>query len=279
MKSVRHFPSAAFAVLAVVATGLTACGSMDEINFMAGDSRMSFAQASSGSFVRTDAGALGDLSETLPEGVVPVGNVVSAQGTVPTQIVSSPSEDGGSGGFNFGNITFRTARAAARQEAAEAAGEPLPQDNGEESPGLLMRLLGMGGGGEGVLASNDPQLGDDGLPVITFDQTRNTNGNVNKYLWNATAQTLSFMPLAVADQGRGLYVTDWYMDSERRPERVRADVQHTSADLGPGSFHVTVYRQVLENGVWRGAPSSLPAARELEERILLAAQKLKIADS
>ena len=53
--------------------------------------------------------------------------------------------------------------------------------------------------------------------------------------------------------------------------------KHNNDIIGPGSFHVTVYRQVIEEGMWRNAPSSLPAARELERRILLAAQELKIA--
>ena len=68
---------------------LAACEAFDEVNLFAGDSKMSFAQTSSGAFVRTDAGALGDLSETLPEGVVPVGNVMSPQGEVPQQVASS----------------------------------------------------------------------------------------------------------------------------------------------------------------------------------------------
>ena len=123
------------------------------------------------------------------------------------------------------------------------------------------------------------QLGEDGLPVVTFDTSQQGRAKVNKYLWNATAQILAFMPVSVADQQRGLYVTDWHMDSQQsRPERVRVDVQHLSDVIGPGSFHVTVYRQILDGTVWRGAPSSLPAARELESRILAAAQDLKIAD-
>lgn len=271
--------------LSAVCAGLclSACGAFDEINFFAGDSEMSFAQTSSGTFVRTDAGALGDLSDTLPEGVVPVGNVMSPQGEVPQQATTNGAADGNGngGGFNFGNITFRTARSAERdaaREAAVATGQPVPDDT-DDQPGLLMRLLGMGGGGDDAMAASGPKLGEDGLPIVTFDTAQQGRAQVNKYLWNATAQILAFMPLSVADQQRGLYVTDWHMDSQQsRPERVRVDVQHLSDVIGPGSFHVTVYRQILDGTVWRGAPSSLPAARELESRILSTAQQLKIAD-
>jgi len=271
-------------MLGAVCAGLSlvACESFEEINFFAGESKMSFAQTDSGTLVRTDAGALGDLSESLPEGVVPVGNVVSAQGEMPQQAAVNNR----GGGFNFGDITFRTARSAEREAAREttetAANQSATSGKDSNEPGLLMRLLGMGGGGDGVLAASNEaatQLGEDGLPLVTFDTTQQGRARVNKYLWNATAQTLAFMPLSVADQQRGLYVTDWHMDSQQsRPERVRVDVQHLSDVIGPGAFHVTVYRQVLDGTVWRGAPSSLPAARELESRILLAAQELKIAD-
>ena len=276
-------------MLGAVCAGLSlaACESFDEVNLFAGDSQMSFAQTDSGTFVRTDAGALGDLSETLPEGVVPVGNVMSAQGDVPQQVTPANQGEGG-GGFNFGNITFRTARSAERDAARETA-TPTPNQtavsaSSSDEPGLLMRLLGMGGGGGGdapaLGGGSSPELGEDGLPLVTFDTSQQGRARVNKYLWNATAQTLAFMPLSVADQQRGLYVTDWHMDSQQsRPERVRVDVQHLSDVIGPGAFHVTVYRQILDGTVWRGAPSSLPAARELESRILLAAQELKIADS
>ena len=277
----RPFVAALFATCAGL--GLAACDSFEEINFFAGDSELSFAQTENGTFVRNDAGALGDLSETLPEGVVPVGKVRSPRGEVPDEVAAAGAD--GSGGFNFGNITFKTARSAEREaerEAAAAAGQPVSSDPDEgDEPGLLMRLLGMGGGGnDGDTASQESsQLGADGLPLVTFDTAQQGRARVNKHLWNATAQTLAFMPLSVADQQRGLYVTGWHMDQqERRPERVRVDVQHLSDVIGPGAFHVTVNRQTLDGTTWRDAPSSLPAARELESRILLAAQELMIAD-
>ena len=60
--------------------GLTACGATDEVNFIAGDNTMSFAQDETGRYTRTDASVLGDLSAVLPEGVVPVSGVRPAGG-------------------------------------------------------------------------------------------------------------------------------------------------------------------------------------------------------
>ena len=256
--------------------GLTACGATDEINFIAGDNTMSFAQDETGRYTRTDASVLGDLSEVLPEGVVPV-SVRPARGelaAVPTSTTAQATTRAAR--LGFGNFTFRTARSAERGRAAAAA----TGSNRKKARrlGFLGRFFGLGGN----LAAETLALisrcwartatGCHDLAVIP-----STRGSVNPFLWDATARTLAFMPVSQANRSAGLFSTDWYSGAEARPERVRVDVQHTSDVLGPGSFHVTVHRQIQEQGMWRSAPSSLPAARELEGQILRAAQQLKIS--
>ena len=264
---------------------LTACGATREINFIAGDNTMSFEQDESGRYSRTDAGVLGDLSTVLPEGVVPVSGVRPASGelaVVPAGATAQTKTGNGGGGFGFGNFTFRTARSAeqeAEREAAAARGETLQPLDGQGGFGFLGRIFGLGNDLASETFGVDQQvLGADGLPVSSdLVATPSTRGSVNPYLWDATARTLAFMPVSQANRNAGLFSTDWYSGAEARPERVRVDVQHTSDVLGPGSFHVTVHRQIQEQGMWRSAPSSLPAARELEGQILRAAQQLKIS--
>lgn len=265
--------------------GLTACGATDEINFIAGDNTMSFAQDETGRYTRTDASVLGDLSAVLPEGVVPVSGVRPAGGELaaaPTTTTAQADNKGG-GGFGFGNFTFRTARSAEREaerEAAAARGEATGTANeGQGGFGFLGRFFGLGGNlAAETFGVDQPVLGPDGLPVASdLAVSPSTRGSVNPFLWDATARTLAFMPVSQANRAAGLFSTDWYSGAEARPERVRVDVQHTSDVLGPGSFHVTVHRQIQEQGMWRTAPSSLPAARELEGQILRAAQQLKIS--
>ena len=270
--------------------GLTACGATEEINFTAGDNTMSFEQDAQGRYVRTDAAILGDLSDVLPEGVVPVGSIRSAQGESAVELAAAQSGDvsgadaegSRGGGLGFGNFTFRTARSAelqAEREADETRGDASAsreRSPDAEQPGLLMRLLGLGGNiASETLGIDEVKLGEDGLPVDNLASVGQVSVSVNPFLWDATAQTLAFMPLSQTDLRNGLYATDWYTGTQTRPERVRVDVQHTSDVLGPGSFHVTVHRQIQEQGIWREAPSSLPAARELEGQILRAAQQLK----
>src|SRR5882757_1686345 len=45
---------------------------------------------------------------------------------------------------------------------------------------------------------------------------------VNSFLWRATLDTLSFMPLASADPFGGVIITDWYEDPKARGERYKA---------------------------------------------------------
>ena len=263
---------------------LTACGATREINFIAGDNTMSFEQDESGRYGRTDAGVLGDLSTVLPEGVVPVSGIRPASGeqaVVPSGSTAQTKTSSG-GGFGFGNFTFRTARSAEQEDerkAAAARGETLQPSDGQGGFGFLGRIFGLGNDLASETFGVDQQvLGADGLPVSSdLVATPSIRGSVNPYLWDATARTLAFMPVSQANRNAGLFSTDWYSGTEARPERVRVDVQHTSDVLGPGSFHVTVHRQIQEQGIWRSAPSSLPAARELEGQILRAAQQLKIS--
>ena len=56
---------------------------------------------------------------------------------------------------------------------------------------------------------------------------RNNRGGgigVNSYLWRASLDTLSFMPLASADPFGGIIITDWYADPTTPTERFKATV-------------------------------------------------------
>ncbi len=264
--------------------GLTACGATDEINFIDGDNTMSFAQDETGRYTRTDASVLGDLSAVLPEGVVPVSGVRPASGelaAVPTSTTAQADNNGAAAALASATLpSARPAAPSAEREAAAARGEAIGTANeGQGGFGFLGRFFGLGNNlAAETFGVDQPVLGPDGLPVASdLAVSPSTRGSVNPFLWDATARTLAFMPVSQANRAAGLFSTDWYSGAEARPERVRVDVQHTSDVLGPGSFHVTVHRQIQEQGMWRTAPSSLPAARELEGQILRAAQQLKIS--
>ena len=55
---------------------------------------------------------------------------------------------------------------------------------------------------------------DTGATIVAGGNNRLTLG-VNSYLWHASLDTLSFMPLQCADPFGGVIITDWYVAPDR----------------------------------------------------------------
>ena len=66
---------------------------------------------------------------------------------------------------------------------------------------------------------------------------------VNGYLWRATLDTLSFMPLASADPYGGVVITDWYINPEKPAERFKCTVYILDARLRADGLNVAVFKQ------------------------------------
>ena len=98
---------------------------------------------------------------------------------------------------------------------------------------------------------------------------------VNSYLWRATLETLSFMPLTQADSAGGVIVTDWYANPESPNERVKVSVSILDQDLRADAVRVAASRQVLENGVWVEAPVQAATVQRLEDIILTKARDIR----
>src|SRR6201998_852295 len=63
---------------------------------------------------------------------------------------------------------------------------------------------------------------DSGTTAIAGGTSRTVG--VNSYLWHATLDTLSFMPLASADPFGGVIITDWYSPSTTQDERFKVNI-------------------------------------------------------
>lgn len=102
---------------------------------------------------------------------------------------------------------------------------------------------------------------------------------VNKYLWQAALDTLSFLPLASSDPFTGVIATDWATNLRAPDERLKVTAFITSAALSAASLKVAVYREVKnEDGAWVAAPVSPDTARKLEDAILSRAREIRIAE-
>lgn len=102
---------------------------------------------------------------------------------------------------------------------------------------------------------------------------------VNKYLWQATLDTLDFLPLVSTDPFTGVIATDWAGTPEAPGERLKVTAYLTKPELEASSLRVAVYRQVSDGqGGWQPAAVSPQTALRLENAILARARQLRIAD-
>ena len=103
-----------------------------------------------------------------------------------------------------------------------------------------------------------------------------TQIGVNAYLWRATLDTLSFMPLLETDSNGGVIVTDCYANPKNPGERVKVTVSILDQDLRADAVRVAASRQVLQQGgVWIDAPVEAATVQKLEDVILTRARDLR----
>ena len=117
---------------------------------------------------------------------------------------------------------------------------------------------------------------DTGSTAIRGSSGRLTLG-VNSYLWHASLDTLSFLPLVSADPFGGVVITDWYVTPASPDERLKVTVYIMDRDLRADGLKVVVFRQTRTNGAWADAVPSPDTAHKLEDAILTRARELRLA--
>jgi len=114
-------------------------------------------------------------------------------------------------------------------------------------------------------------------PQADLAASKVTTIGVNSYLWRASLDTLSFMPLLQTDSNGGVIVTDWYVNPNQPAERMKLTVTILDADLRADAVRVSPQRQVLANGGWVDASVQAATAQKLEDIILTKARDLRRA--
>lgn len=146
-----------------------------------------------------------------------------------------------------------------------------PEDSWRRQTGSAYKepgsILGPGGLGIGTGGGNEQQAtAPDGGGV-----------GVNSFLWRATLDTVSFMPLASADPFGGVIITDWYAPPQTPDERFKVNVLILSRDLRADGVRATVFKQRRVEGQWLDQPVDTATATQLENAILKRARELRIA--
>tara|TARA_B100001093_G_scaffold233019_1_gene223429 strand:+ start:201 stop:800 length:600 start_codon:yes stop_codon:yes gene_type:complete len=99
---------------------------------------------------------------------------------------------------------------------------------------------------------------------------------INPYLWKATLNTLSFMPLSSTDPFAGTIITDWYTAETNLGERCKLNVFINGKDLKTKNLKVSSFCQIFKNNQWVNMPSKIEENTKLENAILNEAKKLKL---
>lgn len=123
-------------------------------------------------------------------------------------------------------------------------------------------------------------FGDINLLGGRDNQETNSGIGVNGFLWRASLDTLSFLPLSSADPFGGVIITDWYAPPESPAERFKVTVYILGRELRSDGVRVAVFRQKRNTGSeWIDANAGKNTSTSLENAILTRARELRISNT
>ena len=130
-------------------------------------------------------------------------------------------------------------------------------------------------------AGNEPGIfGEGGLFSLgSGGSDNNANGiGVNSFLWRASLDTTSFMPLSSADPFGGVIITDWFTAPEAPGERFKMTIYILDTSLRADGVKVSVFKQAqaADGSGWVDAAVTPGTSAQLENAILIRARQLRI---
>ena len=135
--------------------------------------------------------------------------------------------------------------------------------------------------GDDIYGESESVFGADGLAIFGGKKKGEDDGStgigVNSFLWRASLDTVSFMPLASADPFGGVIITEWYSSPEKPEEQFKVNVFILDKHLVSSGVKVKVFRQVRKGSSWKDATVTDDMARQLEDAILTRARQLRVA--
>jgi hypothetical protein len=126
-------------------------------------------------------------------------------------------------------------------------------------------------------------FGKDGVDIFGQSKKGTDQGGgqglgINSFLWRASLDTISFMPIASADPFGGVIITDWYAPPETPDERFKLNVFIMGRALRADGLKIAAFRQVKDSsGNWADRPIDAAVVTDLENTVLTRARKMRIA--
>jgi hypothetical protein len=135
--------------------------------------------------------------------------------------------------------------------------------------------------GDDIYGERQSFFGKDGLSIFGGKDKEKNDGStgigVNAYLWRASLDTVSFMPLASADPFGGVIITDWYTAPEKPDERFKVNIFILDKQLRSDGVKVKIFRQAQKGGKWTDTTVADNTGPQMEEAILTRARQLRVA--
>ena len=159
---------------------------------------------------------------------------------------------------------------------AGCEGTDVEGDYPERRPGSPGRYYESDGKRESIFGEGglSDLFGGDTKPKV--DRGGGGGIGVNAFLWRASLDTISFMPVSSADAFGGVIITDWHSPADVQGERFKMNVYILGRALRADGVRVAVFRQVqAADGSWRDAAIPEQTAVRIEDSILTRARQLR----
>ncbi len=128
-----------------------------------------------------------------------------------------------------------------------------------------------GNDGRGLFAPDKDKSGRDSTNLFSGGGIM----QVNRYLWTASLDVISFMPLSQADAVGGVIVTEWHALPEQPNQRYKANITMSGTVLRADALNVILFKQVKSGSDWQSAPVSDDTLQQFKDSILTRARELR----
>ena len=100
---------------------------------------------------------------------------------------------------------------------------------------------------------------------------------VNRFLWQAALENVSFMPIIVSDSTGGVITTDWNIKDSNPNERFKLNLLILGGKLQARSIKVNIFKQIkTKTGEWQDKPVPQEQNISLEDKVIARARELNI---
>jgi len=169
------------------------------------------------------------------------------------------------------------AKSSTRQAIVERSGTQMRAGSNETSKRIQLMDA------ENRLRTKGGLFGKEGIKIFSTDSKEekgvaSVGLPINPYLWKASLETVSFMPISSADPFAGIIVTDWY-SANIASERCKLNIFINGVDLKTDNIKVNSFCQKLSNDkIWTDTQNDNNNDIKLENAILNKAKKIKLSN-